>query len=149
MHVFGVPIALVAMGLGALVLTGCGRNDKAPERAAVPPHSPESYMHDKEFQGQLAKERAEHRALLRQRNAITQKMKAKVDAAKARLGASADAAAIKAELEKDAEWRELYVQCTNANATVTAHRRATLGTVRRRITPKRPFQKQDKEGNLK
>lgn len=134
---FLVPFALCVIGCFALVLQGC---KKEPEKPVPPPSSPESYMNDPEFRGKLAKERRDHVKLVRESNAIAGKMKAKVEALKAKLKID-DPAKLKAELEKDPEWNALYEQCTNANARVEAHRKTTLGIVRERLTPKKEISK--------
>lgn len=97
-------------------------------------------MNDPEFRGKLAKERGEHVKLVRDANAIAAKMKAKIEALREKLQTD-DPAKLKAELEKDPEWVELYTQKTNANARVEAHRRETLGIVRERLTPKKEISK--------
>lgn len=97
-------------------------------------------MNDPEFRGRLAKERGEHVKLVRESNAISAKMKAKIDALREKMKTE-DPAKLKVELEKDPEWVELYTQKTNANARVEAHRKATLGVVRERLTPKREISK--------
>lgn len=134
---FLVPFAFCAIGCCALVFQGC---KKEPAKPVPPPSSPESYMNDPEFRGRLAKERGEHVKLVRESNAISAKMKAKIDALREKMKTE-DPAKLKVELEKDPEWVELYTQKTNANARVEAHRKATLGVVRERLTPKREISK--------
>lgn len=97
-------------------------------------------MNDPEFRGKLAKERGEHVKLVRESNAISAKMKAKIDALRETLKTD-DPAKLKVELEKDPEWVELYTQKTNANAQVEAHRKVTLGVVRERLTSKKEISK--------
>ena len=97
-------------------------------------------MKDPEFTGKLAKERTVQRTLVRERNAIAEKMKAKVDAMREKLKTS-DLQKVKAELEKDPEWVDLYAQCTNANAKCEANRQKVLGIVRKRLTPAKPISK--------
>lgn len=127
-----VKTAFVAVLILAFV-AGCPSKKEEPPKPD--PSSPESYMNDKEFRGRLAKERKEHVALIRDRNAIAEKMKAMVDAKKAELKTE-DLKVVQAALEKDPAWNDLYSQCTNANAKVEAHSRERLGIVRQRITPK-------------
>ena len=91
-------------------------------------------MNDKEFRGKLAAERREHVSLIRDRNAIAEKMKEMIEAKKAELKTE-DLEKVRVELEKDPAWNDLYSQCTNANAKVEAHSRKRLGIVRDRITP--------------
>ena len=119
-----------------LLLPGCGREEEAKPEAPPPhPASPESYMNDKEFTGRLAERKAEHRKAVRERNAIVEKMKAKIDAKRAEMK-GADDAKVKAELEKDPEWRELRGKCEDANAKAERIRKGTLGVVRERLRGK-------------
>lgn len=97
-------------------------------------------MNDPVFRGKLADARKEQLKLVRERNAIAERMKAKIEAMKAKLKTD-DPSKLKAELEKDPEWNDLHKQCTEANAKVTAQREKTLGTVRERLTPKKPVSK--------
>lgn len=134
-NTFLVPFALCATGLlTAFVLTGCSREEAAP---AVSPSSPESYMHDRAFREKLSAAQKERQSLLRSRSEIVVEMKAMIDAKKAELGTD-DLKKVKEVLDRDPKWQALYVQCTNANAKVEAHRKATLEAVRERIAPKRP-----------
>ena len=121
------------MGALMLVLAGCRKEEKKPE---TPPSSPESYMRDPVFRGKLAAERKEHVKLIQTRNAIIEQMKAMVDAKKAELKTD-DVKAVRAALENDPAWRELYAACTNANAAVESQRRKALGTVRERLAPEK------------
>lgn len=127
-----VPFVLCATGLVLLSLAGCRKEEAKP----VDPSSPASYVHDKEFMGSLAAERAEQSRLIRSRNEIARKMVEMIEAKKAEMKTD-DLKAVRAELEKDAAWRELHTQCTNANAQVESQRRELLGKVRERITPKK------------
>ena len=127
-----VPRAAMAVVLMVLV-AGCPSRKEEPPKPD--PSSPESYMNDKEFRGKLAAERKEHVALIRDRNAIADRMKAMIEAKKAELKTD-DLEKVKAELEKDPAWNDLYSQCTNANAKVEAHSRKRLGIVRDRIAPR-------------
>lgn len=134
----GVSIAALAIGLWAIVFTGC---EKKADTPPPPPHSPESYMNDPAFRKQLSTARVEHQKAVRSRNEIAKKMQAKVEALKARLGTD-DAAKLKPELEKDAEWNDLLKQCQEANAKIAAQRKGTLGAVKERLTPpKKPISK--------
>ena len=129
--------AIAAVLVGLFLYVYARRRDAKPQAAAVDPASPESYMHDKEFRGKLAKERKEHVALIRDRNAIAEKMKAMIEAKKAELKTD-DLKVVQSALEEDPAWKDLYAQCTNANAKVEAHGRDRLRMVRERITPRQP-----------
>ena len=128
-----MPFALCATGALMLSFAGCRKEEEKP---AVPPSSPESYMRDPVFRGKLSAERKEHVRLTQERNAIIEKMKAMIDAKKAEMKTD-DVKTVRAALENDPAWCELYTQCTNATAKVEAQRRKALGTVRERIAPKR------------
>ena len=134
---FAVERALKTASLAVLLALVCGCPSKKEEPPKPEPSSPESYMNDKEFRGRLAAERKEHVALIRERNCVVAKMKEMIEAKKDELKTE-DLEKVKAELEKDPAWNDLYSQCTNANAKVEAHSRERLGIVRERITPKRP-----------
>ena len=97
-------------------------------------------MKDTAFRGKLDELRAEQRDLLQARERVVAEMKAKVDAAKARLKTD-DEKLVKAELEKDPEWQSLYKRCVDANTALDEQRRRTLGEVRGRILPKKPISK--------
>ena len=127
-----VPFVLCAMGIISFVLPGCRKEEKAPE---IPASSPASYMNDRKFIGELAAERAEQSRLIVARNEISRKMVAMIEAKKEELKTD-DLKIVRAELEKDAVWRELHTQCTNANAQVAKQRGELLGKVRARIAPK-------------
>ena len=128
-----VPFVLCAMGVLSLVLAGCRKEEKKPE---TPASSPASYMRDPVFRGKLAAERKEHVRLTQERNAIVLKMTAMIDAKKEELKTD-DIEVVRAALENDPAWRELYAACTNANAAVESQRRKALGTVRERLAPEK------------
>lgn len=133
-----MPFALCATGLATVfALTGCSREKAAPAAPApaVSPASPESYMHDAAFRGKLSAAQKERQSLLQARSEVVVRMKAMIDAKKRELGTD-DLKKVKAVLDGDPEWQALYVQCTNANAKVDAHRKATYATVRERLAPK-------------
>ena len=123
-----VPCALLC----AFFCCGCPKKEEPPP---PDPSSPDSYMNDEKFRGRLAAERKAHVALVRDRNAIVERMKSMIEAKRAELKTD-DLKVVQAALEKDPAWKELYIQCTNANAKVEAHSRKRLGIVRNRITPK-------------
>jgi len=127
-----LPRAAVLAVLAVFVV-GC---PSKKEEQPPDPSSPESYMNDTNFLGRLSGERREYLLLIRDRNAIAEKMKAMVDAKREELKTS-DLEKVKTELEKDPAWNDLYTQITNANAKAEAQRRKVLGTARARIMPRR------------
>lgn len=124
-----VPVVLVAAGLCVAVFW-----PRHEEPKPVDPASPASYMHDKAFLGDLAARRAQQSEIIRSRNEVARKMTAMIEAKKAELKTD-DVKKVEAELEKDPAWRELYVQCTNANERILSNRREMMGKVRTRLTP--------------
>ena len=127
------PGAAVFAVLAAFAV-GCQKEEPAA-KPAPDPSSPEVYMHDREFRGKLAAERREHVSLIRDRNAIAEKMEKMIEAKKAEMKTD-DIEKVRVELEKDPAWNDLYSQCTNANARVEAHARKRLGIVQDRIAPR-------------
>ena len=135
---FGRVVRAAVFAALAAFVSGCPSKKEEPPKPD--PSSPESYMNDKEFRGALAKERREHVALIRDRNAVAEKMREMIEAKKAELKTD-DLKAVQAALDRDPAWNDLYAQCTNANAKVEAHGRERLKMVRRRITPVQPSRK--------
>ena len=131
-----VPVVLCMTGLCLLFVAGCRKS----EEKAVDPSSPESYMTDPAFRQNLSADRQERQRLLSARAQIVSQMKAMIDAKKRELGTN-DLAAVKAVLDQDPAWQELFRQCEEANAKVEASRQATLNKVRTRITPNEPVSK--------
>ena len=123
---------VAALALAAAV--GCSREGE--KNAAVSPAAPESYMKDKEFIGRLDGQVAKRGEIAKARNAIVAQMAEMIEAKKKELG-TGDEAAIKAELEKDPAWRELYARCQDANAAIGENRKETMAVVRERLTRKK------------
>ena len=132
---FLVPIVFCTMGMMTLFFAGCSREEAKPV-AAEDSSSPAVYMKDTAFRGELKKLQSEREDLMAVRGKIVEQMKAKVDAAKARLKTS-DEKLVKAELEKDPEWRSLHARCVDLNTVIAEQRRKTMDTVRERIAPKK------------
>jgi len=64
-------------------------------------------MHDASYREELKQNLKEQRVKAKERNVVVERMTALIARARAKLPAGADDAAVKAELEKDPEWREL------------------------------------------
>lgn len=124
------------MGIAALFFAGC-KKEAEPQPEA---QRPASYMNDPEFRSQLDTQRVAHVKLVRERNSFADRLKEKFDEARRRLKTD-DPAKVKAELEKDPEWKELYAKCTNAAARVEVNRQNTLGIVRERLTRQKEISK--------
>ena len=124
------------MGFGMLVLSGCGEG--SPESAEVV--SPASSEPSPATLEKLEKLRHERTALVSTREKIVAQMKAMVDAKRAAMK-GADDAAVKAALEKDAEWVSLYKRCQDLNAAIGEKRQAAAGEVRAALAPNRKISK--------
>lgn len=116
------------MGAFGLFLVGC---EKRPEGAQeVPAVQPRH--EDAAYQKALSADRVRYAELVRERNAIAEKMKALVEAKKAELKTD-DLEKVKAALEVDPTWRALTAACSNAQAYVERQRQVALGDVRARM----------------
>ena len=132
---FLVPFVLCTMGAWALFFAGCSREEApvSPSPSAAKPAS--AMMDDPAFRAKLADLRAERSEVVKARHKVVEQMKAKVDAAKARLKTD-DEKLVKAELEKDPEWISLCKRCTDANEALDEQRQKALGAVREKMTEK-------------
>lgn len=141
-----IGIGILAALLAAAV--GCSRDEGAPAQggAAVPPSSPESYMKDKAFRAKLDGQTAKRGELARARSAVVAQMTEMIEAKRKELGIAGkpgstlspgDEAKLKAALEKDPAWNELYKRCQDANAAIAENRRDTMAAVRERLTRKK------------
>ena len=122
-----------AVFLAALLaaLAGCSREGE--KKADVSPAAPESYMKDKAFRAKLDGQVAKRGELASARNAVVAQMTEMIEAKKKELGTD-DEAKLKAELEKDPAWNELYRRCQDANTAIGENRRKTMAAVRERLT---------------
>lgn len=117
-----VPFALGAMALSALVLAGCGKEEKP----AVDPASPASYMNDTAFRQQVADKRKELLAIVAERKPLADRMQELVREHNENL----------AELQKIPEWNELHKKVVALNEKYEATKRRQLAIVRDRLAPK-------------
>ena len=129
---------LVALALGALAalffaLRGCGK--APPDEEEASPQSPEVRMADPEYRRALAAHVAERNALSKTFHSLNAEVKKMVDAARAKLGEGATDEAVKAELEKDPEWRVLRAKVEDVNKAIQDTRRHAASTIRSRIAP--------------
>ena len=130
-----MPLALCAIGGFTLVFIGCNRVSEESAAAVEPAkHTPESYMKDPAFRGQLKELRTERNALAKARSTVVAKMEAMIEAKKAELKTD-DLEKVRAELEKDPEWKSLYKRCLDANQAIEDNQKHTFGIVRERLTP--------------
>ena len=123
-----VPIAFGAMGVLAFIFAGCERHE-APSAQA-----PESYMKDPVFRSALKEKRVERNSLAKVRDTLVEKMTAMIEAKKAELKTD-DLEKVKAELEKDLEWKSLYQRCLDVNQAIEDNQKKTMGIVKRRLAP--------------
>ena len=129
-------IFLTAAALALAAAVGCSRDEKAPAgdgAASVSPAAPESYMKDREFRGRLGAQAAKRGELAKARGTVVAQMVEMIEAKKKELGTD-DEATLKAALEKDPAWRELYARCQDANAAIGENRKDTMAIVRERLT---------------
>ena len=124
-----VPIVLGAVGIAVVCLLcfrGCG-NGGEPDNTAEPSASPAERR--AEFADKM-RERYESRVeIARTRHALADQMKAKVDAMRAKMP-GADDEAVKAALEKEAEWMSLYRRIVDLEAANADNRRRTAEVLR-------------------
>ena len=128
----GMKTARVALAAALALAAAAGCSREGDDRA-VSPAAPESYMKDEAFRGRLDGQVAKRGELAKARNAVVERMAEMVEAKKRELGTD-DEAALRAALEKDPEWRELYARCQDANAAIGENRRETMAVVRERLT---------------
>ena len=132
-------ICLTAAALAIAAAVGCSRDEKtapAGDGASVSPAAPESYMKDREFRGRLDGQVSKRGELAAARNSVVAQMVEMVEAKKRELGTD-DEATIRAALEKDPAWKELYARCQDANAAIGENRQETMAIVRERLTRKK------------
>jgi len=132
-------IFLTAAALALAAAVGCSRDEKAPAgdgAASVSPAAPESYMKDREFRDRLDGQVSKRGELAAARNSVVAQMVEMVEAKKKELGTD-DEATIRAALEKDPAWKELYARCQDANAAIGENRQETMAIVRERLTRKK------------
>ena len=122
-----------AVFMAALLAAMAGCSREGEKDAAVSPASPGSYMKDEAFRGRLDGQVAKRGELAKARNAVVAQMVEMVEAKKRELGTD-DEAALRAALEKDPAWRELYARCQDANAAIGENRKETMAVVRERLT---------------
>ncbi len=107
------PRVLGVAVVGVLCLCGCRR--EGSEGLETP--SSANMLDDLEFRGKLEKQVSERTDLAGLRHRLVTKMEAMVEEMKAKMP-KADDAAIKAELEKSAEWVSLYKKVVDVNTAI-------------------------------
>ena len=124
-------IGLFAAAIALAALAGCTREAEKPAAA----EAAQPVMKDPAFRAKLTAQAKERSALAAARGRIVAKMTEMIEAKKKALGTD-DEAKLKAELEKDPEWNELYRRCEEANTAIREQRRRTAAAVRERMTKK-------------
>ena len=105
-------IGLFAAAIALAALAGCTREAEQPAAA----EAAQPVMKDPAFRAKLTAQAKERSALAAARGRIVAKMTEMIEAKKTALGTD-DEAKLKAELEKDPEWNELYRRCEEANTS--------------------------------
>ena len=112
------------MGMMALYLAGCRKEEKAPE---IPASSPASYMKDPAFMKQLEGKRKDLQAIVNERNPLVERMEALIKEHGQDL----------ASLQKIPEWNDLHKKVVELNAKYEEVRTRQLRIVRDRLAPVR------------
>ena len=123
-----VLFALGAMGLTALVLTGCGKKEEPPK---ADPSAPAVYMKDPVFRKELSEKRQELQAIVAERKPLADRMQELAREHNENL----------AELRKIPEWNELNEKVVALNAKYKAARQHQLKIVSDRLAPKKEISK--------
>ena len=118
-----------AAAVCAAVWTGCSR-----EEAQEPQLDPvKDRLADPVYRAQIDAAIAERGDLIKNRAAIVAEMEKVIAAVKARMPGATDDA-VKAELEKNPAWNDLYKQCEDANAAIEAQSARSREMIRQRIS---------------
>ena len=119
------------MGALALILQGCGRDERASEKPSVPANSPAAYMNDPEFRQQLEAKRKELQAIVKERAPLAKRMEELVKEHGKDLAA----------LQKIDEWNELHKKVTALNAKYEETRKRQLVIAARKLKPNKEISK--------
>ena len=122
----------MAAALALAAVAGCSREGDKAAAPAVSPAAPESYMKDREFRSMLDGQVAKRGELAKARSTVVAQMSEMIEAKKKELGTD-DEATLKAALEKDPAWRDLYARCQDANAAIGENQAKTISAVRERL----------------
>ena len=124
-----VPIVLGAVGVGVVCLL-CFRGwDKGGEPDGAAAQAALAEARRAEFADKLRERRERRVEIARTRHAVADQMKAMVDAMRAKMP-GADDEAVKAALEKEAEWMSLYRRIVDLEAANADNRRRTAEVLR-------------------
>ena len=120
-----VPIVLGAVGVGMVCLLcfrGCGKGGE-PDNAAA------QAARKAELDAKMRESYERRTEIARTRHELVEQMKAMVDAMRAKMP-GADDEAVKAALEKEAEWMSLYRRIVDLEAANADNRRRTAEVLR-------------------
>ena len=131
-----VPCALRVAVVGLLCLCGCGREGSEGLETGAEEAKAQKESFKKAMSGQVA----ERKNLAKMRHELVTKMESMVDAMKAKMP-SADDAAIKAELEKSAEWVSLYKKVVDINTAIGDNQRKSAKIVGRNMKANKEISK--------
>ena len=115
------------MGMIALFLAGCRKEEKASSKPAIPASVPASYMNDPVFRKQLEEKRKELQAIVAERKPLADRMQELVKAHGEDLAA----------LQKIPEWNELHKKVVELNAKYEEVRKRQLKIAANRLAPVR------------
>ena len=130
-----MPFVLCATGLVMLLVSGCKKESEPP--AAPPPSRPgvtsvAERMADPAYVKTLEAQGAERDELVAARGKVTAEIQRKLQAMRAKMP-GADAAAVKAALEKDPEYQVLVSRVKDIGTNLDANREKTMAIVRERM----------------
>ncbi len=131
-----VPCALRVAVVGVLCLCGCGREGSEGLETRQNP----DMMQDVAFRNAMKKQVAERKDLARMRDRLVKKMESMVEAMKAKMP-DADDAAVKAELEKSAEWMSLYKKVVDINTAIMDNQKKSTKIVGQKMKEQKEISK--------
>lgn len=110
-----VGVTIVSMVFIGAVCGGCKKKSVVPVAPEKPVETATesvytNRMHDATYREEIKQNLKEQRAKAKERSVVVDHMTELITQARAKLPAGADDAAVKAELEKSPEWRELEAQ---------------------------------------
>ena len=131
-----VPFALCATGIALLFLSGCGKKEE-PAQAVQKPRQPgvssvAERMADPAYVKQLEAQGAERDELVGARGKLTVQVQRMLKDMRAKMP-GADAAAVKAALEKDPEYQSVIARIRDLGVNLDANREKTQAIVRERM----------------
>lgn len=118
--------------LAFALLSGCDGEKPSSAAQAVPTDPPSVYMKDPAFREKLAEERAARNKILSTREKIVEELVG-LEAAAKQAHPDATPEEIRAELEKNPEYKSLVQRVRDAEQAVADSRAKTLSTVRERL----------------